>query len=123
MTVAKADAAILERLLSENGYSRVNVASSARALLMTAPDDTGAMRDRARLVAMPKQTWRVELAEAGRWRDARISGALEPVVQKLLKTGALGPGQKPPPPAPEPTASPEHLDRLERLRAASKKKP
>lgn len=111
MTPAKSDAALLERLFAESGYPRLNVACGASSLVVSSADDTGAPRERFRLVAMPKQRYRVELVEKGRWRNARISGLLEAVVPELLKSGAAGP--------PQTSASNERLERLRAHRQVS----
>jgi hypothetical protein len=112
----QADAAHLERLLSEAGFARLSVTQGPRTLSISAPsEDMGPRRDVARLVGLPKQAYRLELAEGGRWRDARISGTLPAVVARLVTHGALGP--------PSPTAAPpsDSANRLERLRNANLK--
>ena len=86
MTPAKGDAAMLERLLAEGGQTRVNVAGGASALVVSSADENGVQRERLRLVAIPNHKYRVEFAEAGRWRNGNISGLLEKVVADLLKT-------------------------------------
>lgn len=107
-----ADAAHLERLLTESGYARLSVSQGPRTLSISAPsEDVGARRDVARLVGMPKQMFRLEVAEGGRWRDARISGTLPAVVARLLTLAALGPAA--------PSASVEPSTRLDRLRNAN----
>ena len=111
-----ADAAHLERLLAEAGFARLNVIQGPRTLSISAPaEDVGARRDVARLVGMPKQAYRLELAEGGRWRDARVSGTLPAVVARLVTLGALGPAA---PPASS-TSSSDAASRLERLRNAN----
>lgn len=112
----QADAVHLERLLAEAGFARLSVTQGPRTLSLTAPaEDAGARRDVARLVAMPKQAYRLELADAGRWRDARISGTLPAVVARLVTHGALGPAA---PTVSSPPSS-DAADRLERLRNAN----
>ena len=89
MTPAKGDAAKLERLLTEAGQSRLNVANGASAIVVTSADETGVQRERFRLVAIPNHKYRVEVAEGGRWRNSGISGLLEKVVPEILKTKAV----------------------------------
>lgn len=115
MTPAKGDSVLLERILAELGYGKFNVINGASSITLSGPDDTGTVRERARLVAMPKQSYRVEMAEGGRWRDARISGSLDAAARQLAASGKLGPAS----PSPESVAS---ADRLERLRKANKPK-
>ena len=110
MTPAKGDAAQVGRLFAENGYSRLNVATGASSLVVSSADETGAQRERFRLVAMPKLRYRVEVSDGGRWRDARITGLLEAVVAQVLKSGAAGAPQVVP-------AAPASSERLDRLRA------
>lgn len=85
MTPAKGDVALLERLLTEAGRTRLNVAGGASALVVSSADDTGVQRERFRLVAIPKHRYRVEFAEAGRWKNGNITGILETVVAELLR--------------------------------------
>ena len=115
MTPAKGDSVLLEKILAELGHGKWNVISGASAILLSGPDETGTTRERARLVAMPKQSYRIELAEGGRWRDARMSGSLDSVARQLVASGKLGPAT----PSAESVAS---ADRLERLRKANKPK-
>ena len=89
MTPAKGDAALLERLLTEAGRTRLNVAGGASALVVSSADENGVQRERFRLVALPKHRYRVEVAETGRWRNANITGLLENVVPELLKSPAF----------------------------------
>ena len=86
MTPAKGDAAILERLLTESGRTRLNVSGGASSLLVSAADDTGVQRERFRLVAIPNHKYRLEIAEAGRWKNSGVSGLLEAVVPALVKS-------------------------------------
>jgi hypothetical protein len=88
MTPAKGDAALLERLLVEAGRTRMNVASGASSIVLSSADENGVQRERLRLVAIPNHKYRVEFAEAGRWRNGNISGLLESVVAQLLKTNS-----------------------------------
>ena len=118
MPVSKADAGILERTLEEHGYSRLNIAIGARALVLSASED-GVQRDRARFVAMPKGIWRVEVAENGRWKDARISALLQPAVVRLAQSGALGPPEKLV--IPETTDFDEREARLQLLRESAQR--
>ena len=111
-----ADAAHLQRLLAEAGFARLTVTQGPRTLSLSAPtEDVGGRRDVARLVAMPKQAYRLELAEGGRWRDARISGSLPAVVARLVTHGALGTAS----PTASPAPSSDAANRLERLRDAN----
>lgn len=88
MTPAKGDVALLEKYLAEAGRSRLNVAGGASSIVVSSADDTGVQRERFRLVAIPNHKYRVEMAEGGRWRDARISGLLEKVIADVLKSTA-----------------------------------
>ena len=88
MTPAKGDAALLEKMLAEAGRTRLSVASGASSLVVSSPGDAGNQKERFRLVAIPSHRYRVELAEGGRWKDARITGLLEKVVPELLKSTA-----------------------------------
>jgi hypothetical protein len=88
MTPAKGDVALLEKLLAESGRTRLGVTGGASALLLSSADETGAQRERFRLVAIPNHKYRVEIAEGGRWRNAGISGLLEAVVAALLNSPA-----------------------------------
>lgn len=85
MTPAKGDAAQLERLLAEAGQTRLNVTGGSSSIVVSSADDTGVQRERFRLVAIPNHKYRVEIAEAGRWKNSNISGLLEKVVPELLK--------------------------------------
>lgn len=111
----QADAVQLERLLADAGFQRLTVVRAVRTLSISAPsEEIGARRDVARLVGLPKQLYRLELAEGGRWRDARISGTLPAVVTRLVGHGVLGPA------APS-TKSSDAADRLERLKSANER--
>lgn len=88
MTPAKGDVALLEKLLTESGHTRLSVAGGASSLLLSSADENGVQRERFRLVAIPKHRYRVEIAEGGRWRNAGITGLLEVVVPELLKSSA-----------------------------------
>ena len=91
MTPAKGDVALLERLLTEGGASRLSVAGGASAIVVSSADETGAQRERFRLVAIPKHMYRVEVAEAGRWRNGGVTGVIEKVVAELLKSPVVKP--------------------------------
>ena len=88
MTPAKGDVALLEKLLSEAGRTRLNVANGASSLVVSSADDSGVQRERLRLVAIAGHRYRAEFADAGRWKNASISGTLERVVADLLKSHA-----------------------------------
>ncbi|GEM_PF-3588545 len=89
MTPGKGDSAKIERLLVDAGYSRFTVTSGASAIVASSADDTGTQRERFRFVAIPNHKYRVEIAEAGRWKNAMISGLIETIIPALLKTSAL----------------------------------
>ena len=85
MTPAKGDAAQLEKLLTAAGRTRLSVVGGASSLVATSLDANGVVKERFRLVAIPNHKYRVEFAEAGRWKNSGISGLLELVVPALLK--------------------------------------
>ncbi len=85
MTPAKGDVALLDKLLAENGQTRLTVTGGASSLVVSSADETGVQRERFRLVAIPNHKYRAEIAEGGRWRNASVSGLLEKVVPELLK--------------------------------------
>ena len=89
MTPAKGDVAMLQRLLTEGGFSQLNAAGGSSSLVVSSADDAGVQRERFRLVAIPNHKYRVEFAEAGRWRNSGISGLLEKVVPEILKSSSL----------------------------------
>lgn len=86
MTPAKGDSVLLEKLLTEAGRTRLSVAAGASSLVVSSADENGVQRERFRLVAIPNHKYRVEFAEAGRWKNGNVSGLLEYVVAQLLKT-------------------------------------
>lgn len=88
MTPAKGDAAQLEKLLTEAGKTRLNIAGGASALVVSSGDENGVQKERFRLVAIPNHRYRVEFAEAGRWKNGNITGELATVVAQMLKTAA-----------------------------------
>ena len=90
LTPAKGDLALLEKLLTEAGRTRLSVAGGASALVVSSADEAGVQRERFRLVAIPSHRYRVEIAEGGRWRNGGITGVLEQVVPQLLKSSAVG---------------------------------
>ncbi len=113
MPIAKGDSAILEKLLDDAGFGRLNLTVSSSSMTLSGMDDAGAMREKARFVPQPKQTYKVELAQKGRWVDARLSGSLPVAFQKLVASGAIGQGT--------PVVD-EKAERLARLKAAMDKK-
>ena len=113
MPIAKGDAAILEKLLDDAGFGRLNLTVSSSTMTLSGPDEAGNVREKARFVPQPKQTYKGELAQKGRWVDARLSGALPVAFQKLVKSGAIGEGT--------PVVD-EKAERLARLKASMEAK-
>lgn len=79
---------MLEKLLTEAGRTRLTATGGASSIVVTSPDESGTTRERFRLVAMANRKYRVEFADGGRWKDARVSGAIEKIVADLLKSHA-----------------------------------
>jgi hypothetical protein len=86
MTPAKGDVAHVERLLAEAGQSKLTVTGGSSSIVVSSADETGVMRERFRLVAIPNHKYRAEIAEAGRWKNSGLSGLLEKVVPDVLRT-------------------------------------
>lgn len=113
MPIAKGDSAILEKLLEDAGFGTLNMTVSTSSMTLSGADESGTMREKARFVPQPKQTYKIELAQKGRWVDARLSGTLHVAFQKLVASGAIGQGK--------PVVD-EKAERLARLKAAMEKK-